>query len=108
MALLKKLSAATITETLVASTLIMIVFVIGSMSMNQIFQSVVTTQTSPMENRVSELQYLVHHHQLNLPHFEETDQWEIEIIKNGKQLKLSSTHKPSGRQIQKKIDAIEP
>ena len=86
----------------------MIVFVIGSMSMNQIFQSVVTTQTSPLENRVSELQYLVHHHQLDIPHFEETGQWEIEIIKHGKKLKLSSIHKPSGKHKQHIIESIQP
>lgn len=79
MVVLKKIKAATLVETLVASVIIVIVFLIASMSLNNVFKGMVTSDGSALENRIEELRYFVANDALKLPFYEEMDRWDISI-----------------------------
>lgn len=81
MALLKqKIQAATLMETLVATTIIIVVFVIASLVLNTTFKAVVQHNTVTMENTLDRLQYLYTNEQLQLPYYETEDTIEFSVI----------------------------
>ncbi|MGY3793198.1 hypothetical protein [uncultured Aquimarina sp.] len=80
MVILKKIRAATLIETLTASVLIIIVFMIASLSFNNIFSNHLRSDHSAIENRIKELEYKILHENITIPYTEDFDAWEIEII----------------------------
>ncbi|WP_299223312.1 hypothetical protein [uncultured Aquimarina sp.] len=80
MVILKKIRAATLIETLTASVLIIIVFMIASLSFNNIFSNHIKRDRSAIENRIKELEYLIIHHKIDIPYTEDFGSWEIEVI----------------------------
>lgn len=80
MVILKKIRGATLIETLTASVLIIIVFMIASLSFNNIFNNHVKRDFGAIENRIKELEYLVHHQKIKIPYAEDFAGWDIEII----------------------------
>lgn len=79
MVVLKKIRAATLIETLTASVLIIIVFMIASLSFSNIFTNHIKRDQSAINNRIKELEYLLIHEQIQLPYTEDFGTWEIEI-----------------------------
>jgi len=79
MVILKKIRAATLIETLTASVLIIIVFMIASLSFNNIFTNHIKRDQSAINNRTKELEYLLIHEQIQLPYTDDFGAWEIEI-----------------------------
>ncbi len=92
MVILKKIRAATLIETLTASVLIIIVFMIASLSFNNIFSNQIKKDHSAIENRIKELEYRIIHHQLQLPYTEDFGTWEIEITSNDNDITISYNH----------------
>ncbi len=88
MVVLKKIRAATLIETLTASVLIIIVFMIASLSFNSIFTNHQKRNLSSIENRVKELEYLIINNKLKIPYAEDFGAWEIEILIHNKQTTL--------------------
>ncbi|MHA7057054.1 hypothetical protein ACWGOQ_0007535 [Aquimarina sp. M1] len=92
MVILKKIRAATLIETLTASVLIIIVFMIASLSFNNIFTNHLKRDQSAIENRIKELKYHIIHDNLTLPYTEDFGLWEIEIItRNNKNIVVYSS-----------------
>ncbi len=81
MAILKKIQAATLVEVLTASVLIMVVFMIASLSFNNVFSNQIKRDHSAIQNRVKQLEYLLIHDKIKLPYAEDFDNWEIIITK---------------------------
>lgn len=79
MAVLKKIKAATLVETLVASAIIVIVFLIASISINNVFNSTIKSNDFELNNRIKEITYLAKHQKVPLPFVEETHKWEISL-----------------------------
>lgn len=79
MVVLKKIKASTLMETLVATVLIIIVFVIASMILNNLFSNVIKSNTSAIDFRLNELQYLQKNNKIKLPYKDEIDNWNIRI-----------------------------
>tara|TARA_R110002074_G_scaffold216724_1_gene386796 strand:- start:50175 stop:50498 length:324 start_codon:yes stop_codon:yes gene_type:complete len=104
MALLKKVKAATLVETIVATAIILVVFTLASLSLNNIFQSVVKSNDGSFLNRVKELSYLAKNNSLELPFYEETSQWDIVIEKRDQKLILECIYKPKGTLEIKHLD----
>ena len=94
-ALLKKIRAATLIETLIASGIVLIVFTIGSLSLNNVFQSVVKHNESPFQNKVKELTYLAKNQALELPFYEDTPTWDIAIEKIDSRIQIEARYKPT-------------
>lgn len=85
MAILRKLNlgyrvkGSTLMETLVATVLIVIIFMLASMILNNLFSTTINNNTQAIENHITELQYLQQHNQIELPHTETFKDWNISI-----------------------------
>jgi len=79
MVILKKIKGATLMETLVASVLIVIVFMVSSLVLNNLFSSSIRTNTRGIEAHLNELEYLYTSDKLILPHNSSYDDWTILI-----------------------------
>lgn len=79
MVVLRKLQASTLMETLVATVLIVVVFMVASMILNNLFLSTMHNQNKEIKTHLNELQYLYKNNQLTLPHYEEVGEWHISI-----------------------------
>ncbi len=103
MDVLKKIKATTLIETLVASAIILVVFVMGSISISNIFMGTLKNDTHDFDHRVSELEYLTMHKKLALPFFEDTDLWDISIESKGETMVLNGLDKESEKTVEKKL-----
>lgn len=81
MALLKKIKGSTLMETLVATTIIVIIFMLASIIMNNLFSRRVKYNTSEVEAYLNELQYQYQNDLLVLPYDDTYKHWDIEIEK---------------------------
>lgn len=77
MALLKKIKASTLMETLVATVLIVIVFMMASMTLNALFANTVVNNAHEVEQELLFLRYRYENGQLQLPYYDELRDWEI-------------------------------
>jgi len=75
----KKIAASTLMETLVATSIILIVFVVASLILMNTFTSVADRDTFSIENRLDKLQYLVKHEKVTLPYSETFGIYEVSI-----------------------------
>lgn len=83
-----KVQASTIVETLIASIIIIIIFSIASMTLNNLFKSSVYNDTASIETHLGKLQYLQLKNKLSFPYNENYQGWSIiikEINENHKQ-----------------------
>ena len=79
MAVLKKIKGSTLMETLVATVLIVIVFMVSSMILNNVFSNSVNSDKRAIDTRLNELMYLTSHHRLQVPYREDLKPWSIDI-----------------------------
>ncbi|GAA4276405.1 hypothetical protein [Aquimarina mytili] len=79
MVILKKIQAATLVEVLTASVLIIIVFMVASLSFNNVFANQIKRDHTAIENRVKALGYFSIHGTMKLPYAEDFEGWEIMI-----------------------------
>ncbi|WP_109301636.1 hypothetical protein [Aquimarina sp. AU474] len=91
MVILKRIRGATLIETLTASVLIIIVFMIASLSFNNIFNNHVKRNQSAIENRIKELEYLTIHQKIKLPYTEDFAGWDIEVVSHKNTASLTYT-----------------
>lgn len=66
-------------ETMVASVIIIIVFLIASLSVNNIFRGTINSDDTLLQNRINELTYFINHEKIKIPFYEETNLWDIGI-----------------------------
>lgn len=66
-------------ETLVATSIIIIVFVVASFVLNNTFRNLMIHDTFSVENRMEELHYLYKSKKLELPYNEEFKKFEISL-----------------------------
>ena len=92
MVILKRLRAATLIETLTASVLIVVVFMVASMILNTIFSGTVKRDNSGIKARIAELKYLTSHDKIKIPYAEDFGIWEIEIVTEKEVAKMYYTN----------------
>jgi len=100
MVVLKKIRAATLVETLIASVIIVVVFMIASLSLNNIFRGAVIGNDSGLQNRIKELSYLYKNDKVFVPFYEDTDLWEIIIEKQNGEVILFYENKYASKKNQ--------
>lgn len=79
MGLLKKIKASTLMETLVATVLIVIIFIMASLVLNNVFSTAINNDTNHLEARITEIEYLVTQKQINIPYTEEFEKWTVTV-----------------------------
>ncbi len=103
MVILKKIKSSTILETLVASSIILAVFVIGTLSINNIFFRTVSNDAQALDARLNELEYHLIHQTISLPFYEETEHWDIHIESKSEVIELEVLNKKNKKITNKRI-----
>ncbi|NGX85376.1 hypothetical protein G3A46_13720 [Aequorivita sp. KMM 9714] len=99
MVILKKVRSATLVETMVASVIIVIVFVIASLSLNNIFRGTINSDDSALRNRINELTYYVDNEKIKVPFYEDTVLWDIAVEKRDDGTVMEVLNKKNGKEI---------
>ena len=99
----RKIKASTLMETIVATSIIIIVFVVSSLILNNTFKNVVYNDTYGVQNRMEELQYFYNNKQIQLPYEEEYKEYTITLEKESRAqisyLVVEGTHKKTTKVI---------
>ncbi|UOB17898.1 hypothetical protein [Abyssalbus ytuae] len=107
MAVLKKVKASTLMETLVASVLIVVIFMVASLILNNLFSNSIKFNTQKIENELNAIEYAVITKQLKLPYRDDYENWQIsssESKANGMNIVLlEAKNKNNGKFIKKTI-----
>ncbi|WP_111684215.1 type IV pilus modification PilV family protein [Winogradskyella tangerina] len=103
MVILKKIKGATLMETLIATVLIMLIFVVSSLILNNLFTSSMKGNTRAISSKLFEIEYLYINDMLSLPYYDEYDGWDIEFIpiKNEAKVSLKATRLTAPKTIEK-------
>jgi len=81
MVVLKKLKGSTLMETLIATVLIVVIFMLASMILNNLFYTSIKSSKKDVSRYLNELQYLQQNQALQLPYYETYKNWNISIEK---------------------------
>ena len=108
MALLaKKVKSSTLMETLVATVLIVIVFMIASMVLNTLFASSINQNDNQVRQELLQLQYKYEYELLQLPYSDELNQWNITVTKqdfnNRSEVLFLATQMQTNKEVTYKI-----
>ncbi|MGW9686750.1 hypothetical protein [Flagellimonas sp. 2504JD1-5] len=80
MALLKKrVKASTLMETMVATVLIVVIFMLSSLILNNLFAAQVRGNLQPLKTHLDEVEYLYSNGKLTSPYYDEWEDWSISI-----------------------------
>ena len=72
-----KLKASTLVEALVASVIIIVVFTIASLTLNNIFRSTLTSNTQAIDTRLNKILYLYQYNKIGVNYQEDFNDWDI-------------------------------
>ncbi|GGI57736.1 hypothetical protein [Winogradskyella haliclonae] len=106
MAILKKIKAATLMETLVATVLIVVVFVMASLILNNTFSNLIRSKKHQVHNYIYELEYQYLNNKMSLPYSTEYNKWDISIYSDANisgEIKIIAINKDTKKQIEKTI-----
>ncbi|MGS2765225.1 hypothetical protein [Sinomicrobium sp. M5D2P9] len=76
----RKVKASTLMETLVATVLIVVIFMVTSLVLNNLFSGSVSQDTRKIENRLRVLGYMVQRNKIELPYSEDFGEWNISVL----------------------------
>lgn len=77
----RRIKASSITETIVATTIISIVFAIAILSLNNILQNVIESDTSVIERKINEFIYKSKYQKVSTPDSFEEGDWIVNLVK---------------------------
>ncbi len=80
----KKLRASSLVETLVATVIIVLMFAVASLTLNNVFKNSIQNNTDSIDNQLNYLVYQYKNEQINIPFTDEYEDWEITIQKETK------------------------
>ena len=75
-----RVKGSTLMETLVATVLIIVVFMLASAIMNNLFSGMVKSNHKAIDTYISEIKYLYVNDQLQLPYKTDYKDWSIEVF----------------------------
>lgn len=89
MVILKKITSATLVEALVATVIVVIIFAIASLTLNNLVLNSFAKRDHTLEYRLNELEYAICNNKIILPYKEKYEDWNITITeKNDSQSNL--------------------
>ena len=110
MAVLKKIKASTLMETLIATVLVVITFLLASMILNNLVSDAVSSNTMAIDTHLIELQYLQQHQKLEMPYTERFQNWSISVERleehNQPRIVFEATDLDRHKTIRKTYNAI--
>ncbi len=107
MVVLKKIKASTLAETMVATVLIVIIFMIASLTLNNVFRNTITYNTTEIETYLNKLEYQYQHKLIKLPYQEVYKDWKLSIsqdkISESSFVLIEAIHHKNTRTIKRTI-----
>jgi len=101
MVILKKIKASTLMETLVATVLIVAIFMIASMILNNLFSKTIENNTRSIDAHLNELHYLYLNEKLKIPFYEDFESWDISIENNTETIVFEALNTKTNKTILK-------
>lgn len=95
-------------ETLVATVLIVIIFMLSSMILNNLFYNSICNNTAKIESYYHEFYYFYSHNKIKVPYYTHYKGWSISINDKKERsglLEFNAFKKETGQQYRKQIDA---
>ncbi len=94
-------------ETLVATVLIVVVFMVASMVLNSLFEGSVAQNDEAIQEELLQLQYQYEYGKLQLPHYDEMGPWHIEVKNevwdSSNQINFSAVHEANNKEVSFKL-----
>lgn len=109
MVVLKKLKASTLMETMVATVLIVVIFMFSSLILNSLFSAQVIGNLQPIKSHLDQLEYQYVNQKINLPYYEEWKTWDITISTTQNMVQIEAVEKEASgsRTIKRKIHYVQ-
>jgi len=110
MDVLKKLKASTLIETLVATVLIIVVFMISSLTLNNILSGSIRKETGKINAYLNELHYNYLHKQIEIPYYDSFENWKIsidQIKEDDRILFIDALHTKTNKKLERQIRTFE-
>ena len=109
MVVLKKLKASTLMETMVATVLIVVIFMFSSLILNSLFSAQVKGNLQPIKSHLDQLEYQYVNQKINLPYYEEWKTWDITISASQNIVQIEAVEKQDSgsRIIKRKIHYVK-
>jgi len=77
MVILKKIKSSTLIETMVATVLIVVLFMMASLLLNTIFASSVSGNKNEISTHLQALEYQYKNGTITIPYYEDLEEWNI-------------------------------
>ena len=94
-------------ETLVATVLIVIIFMVSSMVLNNIIARNVRQNSERVEERMNRLEYEYNHRAFQLPYQEDFESWEISVFdgsnENSPEVMVEALHVKTNKRLVKSL-----
>ena len=107
MVVLKRLKAASLMETLIATILIMVIFMLSSLILNNLFSNAIKKDKRAITAELNKLEYLYLNNQLQTPLLEEYGMWLITIkredLQKRKLIILEAEHTENNDHIRRQL-----
>ncbi len=91
-------------ETLVATVLIVVIFMLSSMLLNSLFANTMVRDNKGIKQELLLLEYQLGHNRFPLPYESEWENWQISIWSEGERTVLSAIEEGTKREITYEIE----
>lgn len=106
MVILKRLKGSTLMETMIATVLIVIIFMMASLVMEATFSARMDNNMEPLSEKFHQLEYQYSKGGVAIPYFEEWDDWNIEMEKTDEQGTLMIALTAKNKTTQKEMKTL--
>jgi len=110
MDVLKKVKASSLMEILIATVLIVVVFMIATLTINTILFSSIKKETGKIKTHLSELQYLYANNKIEIPYDDSFENWSVTLYKSKEEdgiLHVEALHSETNKIIERQIRIFE-
>ncbi|MDB9380912.1 hypothetical protein PN465_01460 [Nodularia spumigena CS-584] len=104
MAVLRKIRSATLVEALTATVIIIVIFVVASLVINNMLLNLYNSKTRDIDSRLNELHYAIVQNKERLPYNGEAGEWKIvavaQTVEGCQWVLLSAISSHTGKKIE--------
>ena len=92
-------------ETLIATVLIMVIFVVASLILNNLFSNSIKNNTRAIIAKLNEIEYLYINGKIELPFYDDYESWiiSVESISNSKMITIKAVNNSTDKRIENEI-----
>lgn len=99
MVVLNKLKASTLVETLVATVIIITIFLMATVLLNQLFIYALNNSHRDLDTEINKLEYRILNNKIKTPYFDNFNDWGIKIYKNKNAFLIEAMHLKTNKKV---------